>query len=269
MTDRLIYDSRKSKVFCRAEGGVQAFAVKVLNYEFPTPDDITQFHNEFDIIHGLTLPGVRTAIGKSRENNRHVLLMEWVDGLSLKEAFRDKSGDILDVLHIAVAVAGALAEIHAHHIIHKDITPNNILVDLQERRVWLIDFGISTNLNLKQAYVGNPERIEGTLAYVSPEQTGRMNRTLDYRTDLYSFGVTLYEMLAGEVPFGGTDPMGIVHAHLAQVPVPLCDRNPAVPRVLSDIVARLLAKNADERYQSALGLRHDHLSLIISVQDRD
>ena len=256
MTDRLIHDSRKSKVFCRTEG-VQAFAVKVLNYEFPTPDDITQFHNEFDIIQGLTLPGVRNAIRKSRENNRHVLVMEWVDGLSLKEAFRGKTGDILDVLHIAVALAGALAEVHAHRIIHKDLTPHNVLVDLQERRVWLIDFGISTNLSLRQAYVGNPERIEGTLAYVSPEQTGRMNRTLDYRSDLYSFGVTLYEMLAGEVPFVGTDAMGIVHAHLAQIPEPLRDRNPAVPQVLSDIVARLLAKNADERYQSALGLRHD------------
>ncbi|MFA9229623.1 MAG: adenylate/guanylate cyclase domain-containing protein [Microgenomates group bacterium] len=268
MTDSLIYDSRKSKVFCREEGGVRTHAVKVLNYEFPTPDDITQFHNEFDIIQGLTLSGVRRAIRKTRENNRHVLIMEWVAGQSLKEAFRGKSGDILDALHIAIAVAGALAEIHGHRIIHKDITPNNVLVDLQERQVWLIDFGISTNLNLKQAYVGNPERIEGSLAYISPEQTGRMNRTLDDRTDLYSFGVTLYEMLAGEVPFAGTDPIGVVHAHLAQMPVPLRDRNPAVPQVLSDIVARLLAKNADQRYQSALGLRHDLMRCLDLYQEQ-
>lgn len=257
MTDRLIYESRKSKVFCRTQDTGETYAVKVLNYEFPTPEDIAQFHNEFDIIHGLELSGVRKAIRKTRENNRHVLIMEWVSGQSLKEAFRDKSGDIVDALHIAIAAAGALAEIHEHQIIHKDVTPHNLFVDLQERRVWLIDFGISTNLNLKQPYIGNPERIEGTVAYISPEQTGRMNRTVDYRTDLYSFGVTLYEMLAGELPFAGLDAMELVHAHLAQMPVPLHERNPAVPPVLSDIVARLLAKNADDRYQSARGLRHD------------
>ena len=257
MTDQLIYESRKSKVFYRTENSGAAFAVKVLNYEFPTPEDISQFHNEFDIIQGLHLSGVRNAVKKTRENGRHVLIMEWVKGQSLKEAFRDKTDDIIDVLHIAIAASGALAEIHQHHIIHKDVTPNNFLVDLQERQVWLIDFGISTNLNLKQPYVGNPDRIEGTVAYVSPEQTGRMNRAVDYRSDLYSFGVTLYEMLSGRVPFVSDDAMEVVHAHLAQIPVPLSKRNRAVPQVLSDIVARLLAKNADDRYQSAQGLMHD------------
>lgn len=257
MTDRLIYESHKSKVFCRTEGSGPAYAVKVLTYEFPTPEDIAQFHNEFDIIHGLELQGVRRAIRKSRENNRHVVVMEWVDGEPLNEAFRGKSGDIIDALHIAIAATGALAEIHENGITHRDISPHNLLVDLQERRVWLIDFGISTNLNLKQPYVGNPDRIDGTISYVSPEQTGRMNRTVDYRTDLYSFGATLYEMLAGAVPFEGRDATELVHAHLAQMQEPLSERNPAVPQVLSDIVDRLLAKNADDRYQSARGVRHD------------
>ncbi len=257
MSDRLIYESRKSKVFYRTEGTGAAYAVKVLNFEFPTPDDISRFHNEFDIIEGLHLPGVRNAIRKTRENGRHVLIMEWVQGQPLKEAFRDKFGDIIDVLHIAIAAAGSLAEIHEHQIIHRDVSPNNFLVDLQERRVWLIDFGISTNLNLKQPYIGNPDRIEGTVSYVSPEQTGRMNRTVDHRTDLYSFGVTLYEMLSGEVPFTGSDAMEVVHAHLAQKPISLIEKNAAVPKTLSDIVDRLLAKNADDRYQSARGLKHD------------
>ncbi len=257
MADRLIYESRKSKVFHRTEADGAAYAVKVLSFDFPTPDDISQFHNEFDIIEGLSLPGVRKAIRKTRENGRHVLIMEWVKGQSLKEAFRDKTGDIIDALHIAIAAAGALAEVHEHQIIHRDITPNNFLVDLQDRRVWLIDFGISTNLNLKQPYVGNPDRIEGTVSYVSPEQTGRMNRTVDYRTDLYSFGVTLYEMLSGDVPFTGSDALEVVHAHLAQSLVPLRKKTPQVPQALSDIVDRLLAKNADDRYQSARGLKHD------------
>ncbi len=258
MTDRLIYESKKSKVFCRKEtDSGQSFAVKVLNYEFPTPEDIAQFHNEFDIISGLSLAGVRNAIRKTRENHRHVLVMEWIEGESLLTAFRNKTDDIVDFLHIAIAAAGALEETHAHRIIHKDITPQNLLVDLQERRVWLIDFGISTNLNLKQPYVGNPEKIEGTLGYCSPEQTGRMNRSVDFRTDLYSLGATFYEILAGRPPFSGKDAMELVHAHLAQMPEPLHEANPRVPRMLSDIIARLMAKNAEDRYQSAHGLRRD------------
>src|SRR5260370_1039564 len=133
MGDRLVYESKKSKIFRRQEDGSGAVtAVKVLNYEFPTPADIAQFHNEFDIISGLKVPGIRGALRKTRENSRHVIEMEWVDGENLKTAFRQKSSDIIDVLHIAIATARALAEIHHHHVIHKDISPFNILVDLQD-----------------------------------------------------------------------------------------------------------------------------------------
>jgi histidine kinase len=121
MSDRLIYESRKSKVFYRTDESGAAFAVKVLNFEFPTPDDISQFHNEFDIIEGLHLAGVRNAIKKTRENGRHVLIMEWIKGQPLKEAFRDKTGDIVDALHIAIAASNTLAEIHENQIIHRDV----------------------------------------------------------------------------------------------------------------------------------------------------
>src|SRR3984957_13086392 len=124
MDYRLVYENKKSKGFRRQEDGSgMVTAVKVLNYEFPTPADIAQFHNEFDIISGLKLPGIRGPLRKTRENNRHVLEMEWVDGENLKTAFRQKSGDIVDVLHIAIAAARALAEIHHQHIIHKGIPP--------------------------------------------------------------------------------------------------------------------------------------------------
>ena len=112
MGDRLVYESKKTKVFRRQDDvSGMVTAVKALNYEFPTPADIAQFHNEFDIISGLDIPGIRGAVRKTRENNRHVIEMEWVEGENLKTAFRQKSGDIVDVLHIAIATAGALAEI--------------------------------------------------------------------------------------------------------------------------------------------------------------
>ncbi|MEJ6391953.1 adenylate/guanylate cyclase domain-containing protein [Gymnodinialimonas sp. 2305UL16-5] len=257
MTDRLIHESPKSKVFRRSGNADAVQAVKVLNYEFPTPDDIAQFYNEYDILTELSPEGVRHVLDKTREHNRHAMIFEWVPGEPLDKAFKDKRNDIVDALHIAIAAADALAKVHARNIIHKDVTPQNLIVDLQDRRVSLIDFGNATNLNLKQPYIGNPDRIEGTLAYVSPEQTGRMNRTVDHRSDLYSLGVTLYEMLTGAPPFAGLDALELVHAHLAQIPRPLTDHNRQVPQPLSDIVAKLLTKNADARYQSAHGLHAD------------
>jgi histidine kinase len=267
MGDRLVYESKKSKVFRRQDGvSGKVSAVKVLNYEFPTPADIAQFHNEFEIINGLKLAGTRAALRKTRENNRHAIEMEWLDGENLKAAFRQKSSDIVDVLHIAIATARALAEIHHHHIIHKDIRPSNIFVDLQERRVRLIDFSIATVLDLKQRYVSNPELIEGTLAYCSPEQTGRMNCPVDFRADLYSMGVTFYEVLANALPFQAPDALGVVHAHLAQIPVPLRQLNPKAPGALSAIIDKLMAKNPDDRYQSAEGLRHDLERCLVDFQ---
>src|SRR5580698_121638 len=177
MIEKLIYESKKSKIYLRdeSEWGIPV-VMKILNYEFPTPHDIAQFENEYEIISSVKLDGIRNVLKKGKENNRHALFLEWVEGENLNNAFRGKQNDIADFLYISIAMADALGQIHRNNIIHKDISPFNILVNLQERSVRIIDFGISTNLNLKQHYVGNPERLEGTLAYNSPEQTGRMNR---------------------------------------------------------------------------------------------
>ncbi|MCU0394934.1 MAG: AAA family ATPase, partial [Chitinophagaceae bacterium] len=258
MAEQLIYESKKSKIYLLDENEWdRPVVMKILNYEFPTPNDIAQFYNEFDVIAGLELKGTRNALKKGKAKNRHALYLEWFRAVTFKEAFQKKQEDIVDFLYIAMASAQALSEIHQHNIIHKDISPFNILVNLQERAVKIIDFGISSRFDIKHHYMGNPERLEGTLAYNSPEQTGRMNRMVDYRTDLYSLGVTLYEALAGRLPFVSTDAMELVHAHIAQTPQPVHQFNPKVPRVLSNIIARLLAKNAEDRYQSAHGLMHD------------
>lgn len=258
MPEKLIYESKKSKIYLSEENEWgKPVIMKILNYEFPTPNDIQQFSNEFDIIDGVNIPGIRNALKKTKEKNRHALYLEYFDGQTIAEAFRGKQNDLVDFLHIAIFIANSVGDIHKNNIIHKDISPNNILVNLQKRSTKIIDFGISSKINLKSHYLGNPERLEGTLAYSSPEQTGRMNRMIDYRSDLYSMGVTFYEMLTGRLPFIARDAMELVHSHIAQIPVPVNKVNPNIPNQISDIVDRLLAKNAEDRYQSAYGVKHD------------
>lgn len=258
MAEQLIYESKKSKIY-RVDDNEwnRPVVMKILNFEFPTPNDIAQFYNEYDIIEGLDLKGTRNVLKRSKEKNRHALFLDWFEARTLKEVFQKKQNDILDFLYMAVGAADALGEIHQHNIIHKDISPFNILVNLQERTVKIIDFGISTRFDLKHHNLGNPELLEGTLAYNSPEQTGRMNRTVDYRTDLYSLGVTFYEALAGRLPFPAIDAMELIHAHIAQIAEPVHIVNPIVPPVIGKIISKLMAKNAEDRYQSAYGLKYD------------
>ncbi|MEO6168508.1 MAG: AAA family ATPase, partial [Chitinophagales bacterium] len=258
MTERLIYESKKSKIYLQDESEWdKPVLLKVLNYEFPAPIDIAQFYNEYEMLEDLNMPGIRNVLKRTKAKNRHAIFLEWIEAPTLSEAFKNKQGDIIDFLYIAIAIAQAVGEIHRNNIIHKDITPFNILVNLQKREVKLIDFGISSKIDLKQTNLGNPERLEGTLAYNSPEQTGRMNRVVDYRTDLYSMGVVFYEMLTGQLPFPVNDAMELVHSHIAQIPKPCCLVNTSVPKPISDIINILMAKNAEDRYQSAFGVKHD------------
>ncbi|MCP4352679.1 MAG: AAA family ATPase, partial [Desulfobacterales bacterium] len=160
-------------------------------------------------------------------------------------------------LRISVRLSEALAEIHHNNIIHKDINPGNIVINTDTWETKVIDFGISTFLSRTQQETVSPEKLEGTLAYISPEQTGRMNRSVDYRTDFYSLGATFYEMLAGRQPFYSETALEYVHCHIAQTPVAVHKITPDIPEAVSSIIMKLTAKNAEDRYQSALGLKAD------------
>ena len=149
-----------------------------------------------------------------------------------------------------------IGQVHARGLIHKDIKPANILVDTASGSVWLTGFGIASRLPREHQIPEPPEVIAGTLAYMAPEQTGRMNRSIDSRSDLYALGVTFYEMLTGTLPFTAADPMEWVHCHIARQPVPPGERVAGVPGPLAAIVMKLLAKTAEERYQTAAGLDH-------------
>jgi hypothetical protein len=165
--------------------------------------------------------------------------------------------DITQFLRIAVPLAAVIGRVHARGLIHKDIVPANILVDAASGSVRLTGFGIASRLPRERQAPAPPEEIAGTLAYMAPEQTGRMNRSVDSRSDLYACGVTFYAMLTGALPFSAADPMEWIHCHIARQPVPPSERWNGIPASLSAIVIKLLAKSAEDRYQTAAGLEAD------------
>ena len=165
--------------------------------------------------------------------------------------------DLAFCLRVAVNLANTIGHLHQRGIIHKDIKPANVLVKPATGQCWLMGFGIASRLPRERQSPGPPEFIAGTLAYMAPEQTGRMNRSIDSRSDLYALGVSLYEMLTGSLPFTASDPMEWVHCHIARQPVAPAERLKDFPRAVSAIIMKLLAKTAEDRYQTAAGLESD------------
>ncbi|HEX8706539.1 MAG TPA: ATP-binding sensor histidine kinase [Myxococcaceae bacterium] len=221
----------------------------------PGPRESERYRREYGILQRLRdVSGVARPYAFERIRERPVLLLEKVQGETLSESL-GKPLEVPRFLSLAISLASTLAEVHRRNVIHKDIKPSNIIVE-PEGAARLIDFGAAT-LQKVEHLDGAPSHIEGTLAYISPEQTGRMNRSVDYRTDFYSLGVTFYELLTGRRPFHGRDVLEWFHAHMAQTPPPPRELNPGIPPALSAIVLKLLAKVAEERYQSAEGLKAD------------
>jgi len=182
---------------------------------------------------------------------------------------QQRSFTLEEFLLLAIATTEILGKIHSANIIHKDINPSNIVYNPQTKQLKIIDFGISTQLTRETPSLKNPGVLEGTLAYISPEQTGRMNRALDYRTDFYSLGVTFYELLTGKLPFETEDALELVHCHIARQPISPHEIKPEIPLIISQIVSKLMAKNAENRYQTAGGIKHDLESCLVQLQGTD
>ncbi|MBY5603670.1 AAA family ATPase [Rhizobium leguminosarum] len=188
-----------------------------------------------------------------------VLILEDPGGEPLDlviEQQRDTPFDLSRFLRIASGLSAAVGQVHSNGLVHKDIKPANILVN-GEGRAWLTGFGLASQIPLEWRTTGSPESIVGTLAYMAPEQTGRINRVIDSRSDLYSLGVTLYEALTGELPFSTSDPIELVHSHIARPPTSPTEQVEGIPEVVSAILMKLLAKPAEERFQTARGLERD------------
>ncbi|HEY9829482.1 MAG TPA: serine/threonine-protein kinase PknK, partial [Stenomitos sp.] len=232
----------------------QTVVIKALQNLYPNFNELVQFLNQYVITRHLKHPGIVTPLALERYGNGYALVMPDDGAIALSDYWQQSSRSLSEFLTIAIQLAEALHYLIQQRIIHKDIKPGNILIHPETRQVKLIDFSISSLLPKEQQQLTNPNGLEGTLAYISPEQTGRMNRGIDYRTDFYSLGVTFFELLTGKLPFESSDPMELVHCHIAQaLPTPHTPH----PTPIIDIVLKLMAKNAEERYQSALGLKHD------------
>lgn len=174
--------------------------------------------------------------------------------------------DLKNFLKIAIQLCEALGKLHQHNIIHKDIKPANIIINGTNEQVKIIDFSISSLLSREKPSINNPNLLEGTLAYISPEQTGRMNRSIDYRTDFYSLGVTFYQMLTGQLPHQATEAMELLHCHIAKQPLPPVALLSEIPPVVSQIVMKLLEKTAEDRYQSAFGIKADLVNCLTQLE---
>jgi predicted ATPase/signal transduction histidine kinase/tRNA A-37 threonylcarbamoyl transferase component Bud32 len=231
--------------------------IKTLKAEYPTLEEIARIRHEYQILHSLNIPGIIKPIELKPYEHGFILILEDFGGQPLKQYITSKQTNLINFLQIGSQLAHILGELHQNQIIHKDIKPQNILIKPETREIKLIDFSIATRLEKENFNITNPNYIEGSLAYMSPEQTGRMNRSIDYRTDFYSLGITFYEMLAGRLPFNSNDPMELVHSHIAKQPPLLNQLNREIPKAVVDIVMKLLAKAAEDRYQSARGLLAD------------
>jgi predicted ATPase/signal transduction histidine kinase len=240
-------------------------AIKLFKSEYPSSRQIAKLRHEYAITRDLDLAGVVRAYDLARVGNNLALVTENLEERPLNDILRTHALNLKTSLQIAESIADAMESIHRRNVIHKDVKPHNILVNTETCRVKLIDFGIATRLSQETQRASSPEQLEGTLAYMSPEQTGRMNRTLDHRTDLYALGVTLYEMLTGVLPFQATDPLELVHNHIARQPTPPQKLSPGVPEVVSSMVMKLLSKAAEDRYQSASGLKADLRECLVQL----
>src|SRR5467141_3201998 len=242
----------------RQHGNPSPVLAIALFAEQPSPQTLRRLEHEYSLAAELDPAWAAKPLSLTHHEGRTILVLNDPGGEPLDGILERDHGQPLEVtcfLRIAISLATALGQVHRRSLIHKDIKPANVLVD-DAGNVWLTGFGIASQLPHESQAPVPPEIIAGTLAYVSPEQTGRMNRSIDTRSDLYSLGVTLYQMLTGALPFAAADPLEWVHCHIARQPAPPGDRA-AVPEPLSAIVMKLLAKNAEERYQTASGLEAD------------
>lgn len=257
----LVHQSRSHVVYCahRTSDG-HPVILKTLLAKYPHKLEVAEIRREFQIVSKLNIDGIIRMHSLLTYDQGNLAIEMERFGISLAELISQSDGKPLPLdrfFSIAVSLTQILGRLHGHNLVHKDVNPSNVLIDPQTGELRLIDFGISSELSRERQSIMLSKRLEGSLPYISPEQTGRMNRDLDYRSDYYSLGVTFFEMLTGALPFSANNTLEWVHRHISQQPPEAHQINRDVPETLSRIVAKLMAKNAEDRYQSTHGLIAD------------
>ncbi|WP_051264238.1 ATP-binding protein [Rhizobium leucaenae] len=251
----------EERAFCRGQfvyknGASRNVLALRLTAAFPRAAAVAQLSNEFELKDHLDSAWAVRPLEFVRKRELTMLVFEDPGGEAL-DKYMGEPMPTSRFLALAISITVALRHVHERGLIHKDLKPAHILVDDTSAQVRLTGFGHASRLPRERQATSSPEYIAGTLAYIAPEQTGRMNRSIDSRSDLYALGVVFYQMLTGVLPFFASDPMELIHSHIARTPAPPSERLASIPIALSHIVTKLLAKTADERYQTAKGLEHD------------
>lgn len=231
--------------------------VKTFSMAHPRLDDVARLKNEFELLNSLKIPSIVKAYALEQHQNGFFLILEDSSYIPLEKLLRSAHLKLEDELEIAIHLVQALADLQTEEVIHKDLQPENILVQPDSYQVKLTGFNYATKIRRQRLSFKNPTMLEGSLPYMSPEQTGRMNREVDYRTDFYSLGVTLYRLFTGQLPFKMHDPMELVHAHIAKTPPSPSVVSPETPEQISKIILKLLSKKAEDRYSSTFSLLND------------
>jgi signal transduction histidine kinase/serine/threonine protein kinase/DNA-binding NarL/FixJ family response regulator len=253
-----------------SESDQRFVTIKTLKAKHPTLKELAQLRHEFKLLQSLNLEGTLNAIALENYQNGLALILSDFAGIPLTDFLsRQHSAkfalDLELFLQIGIQLAATLAQLHQYAILHQAIRPNHILIHPITYQIKLINFEAASRLSRESQPTPDPNGLVtdvlttgvNALNYIAPEQTGRMNRSIDYRTDFYALGVTFYQMLVGHPPYQSFDPLELIHFHIAKSPIPPRDINPAIPQAISDIVMKLLAKMAEDRYQNALGLKAD------------
>lgn len=241
--------------------------MKMLKSDYPTTEEIAKLQNEYAILMELSMDSVTKVIDFIREKNKVAIVLEDFNAISVKQRIFTENLDLTVFLRRAIRITEILSQIHAKNIIHKDVKPANILIGVDNEEIKFSDFGISKIYNPE--IIANQESgLEGTLAYISPEQTGRINRTVDFRSDFYSLGITFYELLTHRLPFDSADIMALIHSHIALFPPSITEVKPEVPEIINKLVMKLMAKNPEDRYQSANGIINDLEKILEQIETK-
>ncbi|MCP3925364.1 MAG: AAA family ATPase [Desulfobacterales bacterium] len=253
-----IYNSDIVSIYrAKRESDQKKVILKTLTHDYPNIENVNRLKHEYNVTKAFNNKNVIKSVSIEKNRNSYVAIFNDIGGISLNSYIEKNIIGIETFLKVAILVTEGLGYIHSKDIIHKDINPSNIIFSSIDETINIIDFSMSSSFSKENQKINYSNRFEGTIDYISPEQTGRMNRGIDYRTDYYSLGVTFYKLLTAELPFTAADTVGKIHAHIAKEAINPTELNNTIPQAISDIVLKLMRKNAEDRYQSSYGLIAD------------